>query len=456
MSFFKNPFKSKKPIQKTLSAVAINRTKSTKAQDKINEAYKDGNGNLAKSTEENSLHTSELVFSCVDYISKAASQATPRLYSVTANSKEEKPVKNKKLQAWLQKPNPFWCWGDIIEVIIQELLLSGSGYMTLETNKGVLESWVLPSPSNMEVVPDAKKFIAGFLYNKKIAYKPNEVCMFRNPTLNNAFYGLPAVKPLIDTLKLEGSSIDELYSFYTDSTILSGVLQSETFVSPEQTGELREQFNALYKKGGSGHRGVAVLPYKMAYSPIQANPKDSLLLDSINVSAQRVMRVFKVNALVLGGENTSTTHPMELMKVVYNTAVRPYLYRIQDQLTLFLRNTFKDDTLFFKFDFDRVVELDTSLDIKASSAKTLYTTGVASLNEARDLVGLPKLTEAAADKNVLAAYLLGTGFSYIQDLTDGVVPTATATTTPQPAGSTDPSGGAADLTQTTNTGATNG
>ena len=159
--------------------------------------------------------------------------------------------------------------------------------------------------------------------------------------------------------------------------------------------------------------------------------------------AQRVLRVFKVNALVLGGENTSTTHPQELMKVVYNTAVRPYLYKIQDSMTMFLRRKFKDDTLVFEFDLDRVVELDTSLDVKASSSKTLYATGVASLNEARNLVGLPKIEAENADKNVLAAYLFGDNFTYIQDA--GKEPTtSTGTNTNQPSGSTNPEGGSAD------------
>ncbi len=433
---------------KDINIAVVAAEKSTRAQSNINEKYTDGNNNLAKSSEENSFHTSELVFSCVDYVAKAASQAVPIVYSINTSKDSKIPVKNKKISDWVTKPNPFWTWGDMLEVIVQELLLSGTSYMTFEQNKGAFESWVLPSPSSMKIVPDNKKYIKGYIYNAKISYKANEICLLRNPTLNNAFYGVPAVKTLIDTLTLEANSVAELKEFYEGSTILSGVLQSEAFINPEQTKTLRDQFNSLYKKGGEGRRGVAVLPYKMNYSPIQTNPKDAMLLESINVSAQRVMRVFKVNALALGGESTSTTHPKELMKVVYNTAVRPYLYRIQDQITLFLRNKFANDNLYFEFGFDRVVELETSLDIKSASAKTLYTTGVASLNEARDLVGLIKLPDDAADKNVIPAYLLGKDFTYVQDITGNLTAPSNAPAT-QPAGSTNPSGGTPDLTTTT-------
>ncbi len=428
--------------EKTVGSNVI-MVKATKANKTFGDDYKDGNGKLAKSTEENYYHVSELVFSCVDYIGKAASQAIPKVYKIDPRTGEKKPVKDKKLIKWTLQPNEFWSWGDTIELAVQGLLLSGTSYITFENNKGNYESWFLTPPSKVSIVPDKSKYIKGIIFDDKIAYKTEEVCILRNPTLNNPYYGVPAVRPLLDTLTLESDSIKELQTFYEGSNILGGVIQSELPLNPDQIENLREQFDKLYGKGGSQRRGTAVLPSKMEYKTVQANPKDAMLLESLNISEQRVLRVFKVNALVLGGENTSTTHPQELMKVVYNTAVRPYLYKIQDSMTMFLRRKFKDDTLVFEFDLDRVVELDTSLDVKASSSKTLYATGVASLNEARNLVGLPKIEAENADKNVLAAYLFGDNFTYIQDA--GKEPTtSTGTNTNQPSGSTNPEGGSAD------------
>ncbi len=417
--------------------------KATKANKTFGDDYKDGNGKLAKSTEENYFHISELVFSCVDYIGKAASQAIPKIYKVDPKTGDKKPVKDKKLLKWAMQPNEFWSWGDTIELTVQGLLLSGTSYLTFENNKGNYESWFLTPPSKVSIVPDKSKYIKGIIFDEKIAYKVEEVCIIRNPTLNNPYYGVPAVRPLLDTLTLESDSINELKTFYEGSNILGGVIQSELPLNPDQIENLREQFDKLYGKGGSKRRGTAVLPSKMEYKTVQANPKDAMLLESLDVSEQRVLRVFKINSLVLGGESTSTTHPQELMKVVYNTAVRPYLYKIQDSMTMFLRKKFKDDNIVFEFDLDRVVELDTSLDVKASSSKTLYATGVASLNEARNLVGLPKIDAENADKNVLAAYLFGDNFTYIQDA-GKEPPAGSGTSTSTPSGSTNPQGGTAD------------
>ena len=436
-------------------------TKVTRAQKEIMQAYTDGGNSLAKSNEENYISTSELVYSCVDYISKAASQATPKLVEIDPKTGDEKPVKDKKLQQWVMQPNPFWTWGDIIELTVQGILLSGGSFLTLEMNKGNYETWFLGPPSKVKIVPDKSKYIKGYIYDDKVAYKAEEVCYVKNPTLNNAYYGMPAVRPLMDTLLLEAKAIDELQTFYDGSNIISGVLKSELPLTPEQIEELREQFNSLYSGSGKYKRGAAVLPAKMDYKAIQANPREAMLLDSMQISEQRVLRVFKLNALVLGGEASSTTHPQELMKAVFNTAVRPYLYKIEAQITLFLQTKFKKPNLKFKFDFDKIVELETSLDVKSTSAKTLYATGVATMNEARDLVGLPKLSSKYADMNVLASYLFGTDFQYIQELGDTrQVPTGDiGNNNPEGgAGSTSPDGGEADMPtadQTTNNEGTN-
>lgn len=418
-------------------------TKASKFHKDALEDYKDGSNSLAKSSEENSFHTSELVFSCVDYIGKAASQVVPKVGKIDKSGKFVALPAKDKLTTWIQSPNPFFTWGELIELQVQALLLSGTAFMTMELNKGRWESWFLGSPSSVKIVPHATNYIDGLIWKDKIAYKAEDVCIVRNPTINNLYYGVPAVRPLLDTLLLESYAIEDLKSFYENSSLLTGLLESEYALSPEQTEAIQSQFQALYGKDGTKRGGTAVLPSGLKYNPIQASPQDAKILDSLQISDKRVLRVFKINALALGGESTSTSRPQDLMKTVFNTAVRPYLYRIEDNITLFLQNKFKDPTLKFMFDLDRVVELETSLDVKSDAAKTSYSTGLSTLNEARNMIGLPRVEAENADKNILAAYLFGTGAQYVQDGTPvGLQQTTTPVT--GGAGSTSPDGGAAD------------
>jgi len=448
--FFK-PQGSPVTQQEKGSSVLIT-TKASKNTSEAMKSYTDGNGKLAKSTEENTLHTSELVYSCVDYICKAASQAVPKIGKIDKSGKFVALKASDKLNSWAKSPNPYFTWGEMIELQIQAILLGGTSFMTFEMVKGNYESWFLGSPSSVKIVPHATNYMDGIIWKDVTAYKSDEICIVRNPTLNNMYYGVPAVRSLFDTLTLESYALTDLKSFYENSSLLTGLLESEYALSPEQINAIQEQFQTLYGKGGTKRGGTAVLPSGLRYNPIQSSPQDAKILDSLAISDKRVLRVFKINALALGGENTSTSKPQDLMKAVFNTAVRPYLYKIEDSMTLFLQNKFKDPSLKFTFDLDRVVELETSLDVKSDAAKNSYTTGLATLNEARDMIGLARVDSENADKNILAAYLFGTGAVYVQD--GKLLNPADANTMPSSnsgnntqdggAGSTDPQGGNPD------------
>jgi HK97 family phage portal protein len=370
----------------------------------------------------------------------------PRIVRIDPVTGDKSDITDSKLLDWVASPNQFQSWGELIELIVQGYFLSGNSFISHELVKGRFESWHLGPPSAVEVVPDRRKYVTGYIYLGKIAYKNTEVIHFKNPTLNNIYYGVPSVRPLLDTLILEGTSIQELKTFYEGSNILSGILQSEYNLSPEQIETVREQFKELYGRNGSERRGTVVLPSSMTYNTVQATPKDAMLLDTLNVSERRVFRVFKINPIALGGAEQSTSHPQELMKATFNTAVRPYLYKIQDQITTFLRDKFKDNSIVFYFDLDRITELETPLDTKANASKTMYSTGIASLNEARDLVGLPPLDVENADKHILAAYLFGENAAYVEG--GYASPSAGGAQTTTPAGSTDPEGGVADMPTT--------
>jgi len=173
-----------------------------------------------------------------------------------------------------------------------------------------------------------------------------------------------------------------------------------------------------------------------------------MLLESLEVSEHRVLQTFHLNPLVLGGKLASyTNNPREVQKMAFNGAVRPLLYSLADKLTLFFKKSLKKDTIVVKFDFDRIPEIADSLSDKTTSAKTLWSTGIATLNEARDMVGLPQLETENANKNMIASYLFGDGVP-IEDL--GKAPTGGNAGNGATTGSTDPNGGTADGVSTQN------
>ena len=442
--FNKEPTKPSTPAPQGKSVMGISINKATAALPKIVGDYADGGGQLATTQEEGSYATSDLIYACVDYIASTASQAGLQIHEKDAEGKLT-PIKDKKIvRLFGYAPNDFYTWGDFIDLAVKSYLLSGNTYMTYEKNGSNLEMWCLTPPSKVTVVPDRKNYVTGYMYNDEVAYKVDEVCHWKNNTVSNEFYGQSAIKPLLDALILEGYGTEDLKSFYENSSVGEGVLTSEFPLTVEQIDQLRDQFKGLYGQEGSRHSAM-IMPNGMTYSNITMSPKDSMLLESLEISEHRVLQSFHLNPLVVGGKlSTYTTNSRELQQMVFNGAVRPILYSMADNLTLFFKKLLKNDSIVVTFDFDRIPELADSMSDKAGNAKTLWSTGLATLNEARDMVGLPKVDHENANKNMIASYLFGDGIA-IEDLGK---PTNEPAGNSQTTGSTDADGGTPDNVST--------
>jgi len=414
--------------------------KNTRAGTTISPNYANGMNNPSSAKIEGYMTTSELVNSCVRFIAEVAAQATPKIYKIADNG-DSIPITDPKLKMWAVMPNPYFSWNELIQLVIQGMLLGGNGYLTFEVVKGQLESWFLVG-SQVDVVPDPKKFLTGYIYNDEIPYKPSEIIHFKTPSLNNVYYGVSPVASLLDTLELEAYAIEELKEMYERGVLLKGVLESEFPLSDDQISALREQFNNLYSKQGGYRNGVAVLPNNLKFKSISMTAKESALLDSLNASEERVLQVFKMNKLVLGGMDTGGTHLKEIFAAVVTTAVLPYIRMMDSKVTLFLRKQFNDPTLKFEFDTDNLTFVESAFEQKSNSLKTLYSTGILSLNETREMLNLHKLDSEGADKHMIPSYLVGENFRYIED---GSQNNGGNNSTNNGNGSTDPQGGNADV-----------
>ncbi|RLB72524.1 MAG: hypothetical protein DRH06_11340, partial [Deltaproteobacteria bacterium] len=308
-------------------------------------------------------------------------------------------------------------------------------------------------PSKMVIQPDNKNYVKAYVYNEKTSYKKDEMVHFKNVTINNEFYGVSAVQSIVDTLKLEAAGIKDLTQYYENSGIPAAVLESEYGLTPEQMTSLRQQFEDVYHLDRKRH-STLVLPNGSKFRPIQANPQELQLLESLSISADRVMRQFNLNPIVLGGGDSIqfTTYVDKVVKLVFNTAVRPILYDMADKLALYFQVKLQDPTITVECDFDRIPEIGTSMSEKSESAKTLFSTGIMSMNEARDEVGLPRLKAEAADFHFLPSYLMGSNIQTIESF-DPNTDTGDGTEdgggdSEEPTGSTDPQGGTNDLNET--------
>lgn len=390
----------------------------------------------------NAYSNADLVFSCVGYASDIISQI--KINAFSRDSKGELvEYKNSKLLDWLQQPNPFQSMADILYLYAQSYFLAGNAYVTFEKVGSKFEGWVL-NPVKTKVVPDVKQFIKGYIYDEQIAYQLNEVIQFKNSYLGNEFYGQSYLASLVDPLAIEGYAIDDLKAFFSNSLVAQGIFTSEYPLTKAQIEALREQFRALYGRGGEERYGHIIAPSNLKYQPLKLSPKDGMLLEALGVTEERIYKVFRLNPVLLGigkGSNTGTSLK-EQKKLYINNFIRPIINRMLKQWETSFRRILKDQSLVLLPDYSSIPEVNTALEEKIDSVKTAVSLGLLSQNEGREVLGYRKLDGQLMDSHLAPSYLYGTE---PLDLMTGEVVNLTPTNQQSsPSGSTNPEGGQQD------------
>jgi len=388
-----------------------------------------------------SYSTSDLIFSCVSYACDIASQVKLKAY--IEKDEELEPIKDKKLKAWLQQPNPFQSMSELIYLYIQSYLLTGNAYMSFEKVANKYESWVL-NPVKIKIVPHTKRYIQGFLYDDQIAYKAEEIIFFKNPSIDNEYYGQSFLKSLIDPLLLESYATSDLKSFYQNSTIMSGLLTSEYPLSDKQIKSLREQFKKLYGQKGGERFGFLLSGNNLKYQPLKISPKDALLLEALNISEDKIYKVFRMNPLLLGvaKDSVNGTEVSNFKQLYVNNFIRPMLHRMVQQFTTFFRRVLKNDSIVFVEDYDFIPEMNTVLEEKIDAVKQAISIGLLSTDEGRNIIGYNPLEGKYTDSHLAPSFLTGTN---PLDLVSGEqLNLAPTNQQPTPQGSTSPDGGSQD------------
>jgi HK97 family phage portal protein len=399
----------KKKTNSTSPPITENRNMNNNALEakaaKANTKLVDNVSNTVNAQELNSYNTADVVFSCVGYAADVASQVVFNIYEEKGGKKV--PTQNKQLQAWLAQPNPFLSMSELIHVYIQSYLLGGNAYLTFEKVGKNIESWVL-DPTKMVVVPDPKKYIAGYTFDDTIAYKPEEVIAFKNLTATNMYYGESYIKPLVDMLSIEGYGVDDLKSYYNNSLIAQGIFTSDMGLTTSQVESLRRQFEQLYGQGGSARYGHLIAPNNLTWKPIKSNPKDAMLLESLKLSEDRIYKVFRLSRALLGEQISGNNANIKDMKKNYvNNFIRPLLFRMLKHWETFFKRVFKNNTITIETDYSNIPEISQVFDERVDNVRIGISTGVISIDEGRDLLNLPKVNGKYTDSYFSPAYLLG-------------------------------------------------
>ena len=276
--------------------------------------------------------------------------------------------------------NPFMNQFELKEMTDLQQELCGNSYWYIVNDQMGLPSQIFfVPPDKMKVIPDKKDWIKGYVFKnntEEIHYEPDEIIHFKFPDPKNDYYGLSPVMALARTYNL---IIDmEIYqdNLIDNQGIPSGILSSESNLTPEQIEKISEQWNQKYmgtKKAGK----TAILGGGLKYTPITISPKDMGVLADDKNAKEKLCNAYG-QSLGLYSENATEANATVAYQSFMRDAIRPRLRRMEQKINEQLCSKF-DENIFVAF--DNPVPEDREFTLKKTESDLKHF--VMSINEVR-------------------------------------------------------------------------
>jgi len=170
---------------------------------------------------------------------------------------------------------------------------------------------------------------------------------------------------------------------------------------------------------------------------LKVSPKDAMLLESMGITADRVLMAFKVDKALLGMSNGSSANIKEIKINFLNNVIRPLIYQLLGVFETHFKRVFKNENIRVKSDYSNIPEVVDSIQQKIDYVAKAQANGILSVNESRNLLNLTPIKDKYADERFLPSFMLGT-----QPITLNGDSIALPPTNQQPTGSNNVEGGA--------------
>ncbi len=184
---------------------------------------------------------------------------------------------------------------------------------------------------------------------------------------------------------LSASALNQQIAFYLNEAKPSFMLETDQTLTPEQTKQLRELWDAQTKGEKAG--GTPILTWGLKAKQVSTTAKDSTLADMLKLSDQNIALAFRMPLQVLGIGGTPFASTEALMSAWKSTGLGFALNHIEEAFGLLFR---------LKGQPDEYVEFDTDALLRSSFKETMDglavgIKGVLTSNEARRKVGLKRV-----------------------------------------------------------------
>lgn len=382
----------------------------------------------------------DTVYKCVKYITQNGAAIPPKLYTDRSMSKE---IKSHPLLDKLDAPNSDDSGVDFREAILGYFLLAGNSYQ-LALRKGVKgapdEIWTL-QPNRVEIIGAKTRGIVGYKFldypDEKNPIDPANIAHMKFWNPDNPVYGMSPLQVGAIMVDQQTAARKWNLGLLQNWARLPGAWTTSTILGQNARQKLEARLNEKF----AGARGAGKFPLLdggFQWTQIGANPTEMDWLQSIIYNAGNLANLYDIPPQLIGDTSSSTYNNIQEAKAAsYTEAIFPLLDKLYAKWNKWLLPMYPDlKNAYLYYDKTTVevvqVVIQQRLTASVQRGNTSYLQGVAMLDEAREMQGLPPLPNGAGRVFRIGAVLVPA--DKIQEYAEQslITPAAPPTALPEP------------------------
>lgn len=345
------------------------REKLNPAQERIAQTEGSRVGTTAKITYQQAFQKLESVNRSVNMVVSACASLD---YDIKDKIHEGVVVgmRQKQLNTMLNfRPNPYQSAQEFRMAIFQDLVLEGNVFIHFD---GVF-MYHLPA-INVEILPDTKTFIKGYMYNGLVEFKESEVFHFKDINSKSIYRGSSRIESAQQSINLLYSMKEFQDQFFDNGAVFGLVLTSDNTLSQVAKEKTIQYWLQRYSAKSGGKRPVILDSGLKPHSVSQNNFKDMDFDLSIKTHSSMIMQAIGVPPILLEGGNNANINPN--LRLFYLETIMPIVRRFTSALERY-----------YGYDIEAITSsvsaLQPELKDIAAYHSTLVNAGIITANEAR-------------------------------------------------------------------------
>lgn len=359
------------------------------------------------------------VFAAVWRVATCAASVPLQVYRSDVERDEEgneheavHPVLSHAAVAKLEKPNSYESGWLLRMRTFADLMIGGQAYWALEpmpmpgVKPEVLEVTSIRRlpPHMVEVVGDEKSFVKHFIYtvNGKRQTIPRErMVWFATYDPLNERGGIGPLEAARDALLLDEYAFQSNTRFFQNDGTPAGVIEPKEGTPKLSEAELtRYRSHWLQNFKGVKNKGrIAFVPPGYSFKPVSPSVSDMLFQEARKWSRLEMIAPFGVPPVLLGDLERATYSNMEsALRYFYQFTIQPLMRLLVDALNAFYFPLF-DANMWADFDISSFIAEDRRT--QAETDSILVSTGIMTVDEAREARGLPPLGEVEKRQEII-------------------------------------------------------